>query len=124
MAEQLTLRKSEWLDDWYVIERVHHDGRTWLEPMEGGGVALMCSSRLGNADIEGTSDHMRALAAAIDRHERESFKRCAVQPVEGGWHIWSPRNSIDPSIISDAQAQQLAGEIRRVLAEMAIEPHA
>lgn len=65
MVVKLTLRKSEWLDDWYVVELAEHDGRQFLEQVGPRAFALRCSARLSDADIEGTVEEASALATEI-----------------------------------------------------------
>ena len=105
--------KSDVMDDWWVIERAEHDGRGWLEPTEYGGMSFQCSSRISDADIEGYGVEMLAIADAIEKGERASFKRCAVAPVEGGFKLWSPRNSQRPGVITKERAIDLAADIRK-----------
>jgi hypothetical protein len=110
-AVNLTLRKSDWLDDWYVIERAEHDGRTWLEPIPGG-LAFMCSARLGDADIEGTAAEMLAIADAIETNRSVSFRRCAARREGTGYLLGSPRNSVKFTAVRLADAMALAAIIR------------
>ena len=116
---KLTLRHCEDMGDWYVIERAEHDGRHWLEPIDGG-MSLQCSARFCDADVEGTSSEMLQIAQAIEERREESFKRCAVTvfPIQDGTLLvkfWSPRNSREPGQASLAEADALAAEIRTVL---------
>jgi hypothetical protein len=105
-----TIRKSDWLADWYVIERKEHGGREWLERIGPGALAFCRSARLGNADIEGTGEEMRAIASAIIAGEAAGFTRCAVSPRPDGFALWSPRNSIGKTVISKDCALELAEE--------------
>lgn len=114
---KLTLRKSECLDDWYVIERSEHDGRTWFEQVEGGVSSVMKSARISDADVEGTAEEMLEIAAAIEQRGVKSFKRCAVDARHPEVEFLSPRNSLKPGRASLADADELATEIRRVLGE-------
>lgn len=68
---RLQLTKSEWIDDWYVLE----GGCNW-------------------ASVEGTAEEWHELARAMKKKANKSFKRCAValQP-DGSFVFWSPRNS-------------------------------
>jgi hypothetical protein len=116
MADKLTLRKSEWLDDWYIIERAEHDGREWTEPMGGNGFALRTSARFSDADVEGAAVEMLGIAAAIERRGEEGFKRCAVSVDGDKASFWSPRNSQTEGVVSLAAADALAAEIRAKLA--------
>lgn len=105
----LTLRKSNSLDDWYVIERLHHDGNEWLKPIPHG-MAFCRSARFSdNADVEGTGAEMLAIASAIKQRKDESFKRCSVTFLEDGAVAFeSPRNSEEPGIVTVADADALA----------------
>lgn len=116
------LVKSENLEDWFLIERAEHDGREWLEPTDYG-YSLRASSRLGGADIEGTAEEMLALAAAIEDGKSESFKRCAARRSAYGYLMSSPRNSIEPTLITFYEAKELAADIRAKLSK-AKEPNA
>ena len=60
---KVTVNKNDDMGDWYTIERAEHDGRHWMERTDYG-MALMSSSRIGNADIEGTASEMLTIAAA------------------------------------------------------------
>jgi hypothetical protein len=90
---KLTIRKSDALDDWYVIERAEHDGRSWLEPTQYG-VAFQCSARISDADVEGYASEMLAIADAIEAGTVARFKRCAVDATSDVVRFWSPRNSM------------------------------
>lgn len=110
-----TVRKSDNLSDWYVIERAEHDGREWLAPISGG-MAFMRSARISDADVEGTAEEMLAIADAIQGSEDIEFKRCAIRWQPNGFvEVWSPRNSMRPERISGDDARHLATEIRRVV---------
>ncbi len=110
----LTMRKSD-LDDWYVIERAEHDGRKWLEPIHGG-MALRCSARFSDADVEGNSYEMLGLAKAIKERGRQSFKRCSVHIDGDRAYFNSPRNSQTDGVCTLAQADALADSIIAALA--------
>lgn len=115
---KLTLRKSDpdgdW--DWWVIERAEHDGRTWMEQTGPNSMALRCSARFSDADVEGSADEMREIAKAIRARGRYSAKRCAVR-VEGDVVSFrSPRNSTMEGVTSLACADELAKLIETVLA--------
>jgi len=115
----LALRKSDALDDWYVIERADHDGREWMEPFKAGGVAgaaLHCSSRIEpSTDVEGTAAEMRAIAVAIRAGANVSFRRCAVAMAGPAVDLWSPRNSRTPGTVSYTDALDLADAIDSAL---------
>lgn len=113
---KLTLVRCEELPDWYVIERAEHDGCEWLEEDGPGQGSLHRSARFSdNADVEGTSDEMRAIADAIERRTSVSYKRCAVAVYEDRIEFESPRNSRSPGVVSPAEAAGLAEEIRSKL---------
>jgi hypothetical protein len=119
MAEDIkcTLRID---DDWCVIEREAHDGRSWLEKTEYGH-AFMCSARISDADVEGTREEMEAIAHAIETGDSDRFKRCAAsRNDDGSYVLFSPRNSRRPAHITAESAKYLAANIRRVLAETPI----
>jgi hypothetical protein len=117
MAEniQLTIRKSSCMDDWYLIERKYHDGKEWFNKIPGGS-ELCCSSRIGNADIEGTGEEMLSIAKAIDEMKNIGFRRCAVEFTKDGVLFASPRNTIDtgPSVTLD-NAKALSLEIKSLI---------
>ncbi len=117
---KLTMRKSG--EDWYVIERSEHDGRSWLEAVPGLGpncMAFMTSARFSDADVEGTLEEMVAIAEAIEKRDSVSFKRCAVR-IDGSHAFFqSPRNSMREGECTVREATELAAEIRRVAAAAA-----
>jgi hypothetical protein len=125
-AGKLTLRKSAWIDDWYVIERVEHDGREWIESREEDGVtygSLMKSSRISDACVEGTAVEMLGIAEAIEARGSYSAKRCMVRVVDGDKAMFmSPRNSRVPGFVPLAVADALAAQIRKVLGAGAEQP--
>ncbi len=112
---KVVLRKSEWLDDWYIIERAQHEHRQHLEQVGSNAFALMCSSRISDADVEGCASEMLAIADAIEERGYSSSKRCAVDARTDRVQLWSPRNSQHPGVITYAEADELAADIRRVL---------
>lgn len=83
--------------------------------------------RIGNADIEGDREEMAAIADAIENRKSAYFKRCAATHVtmfgelSGHYLLSSPRNTISPTKITVAEADELAASIRRVLAETPID---
>jgi hypothetical protein len=109
------LVKSDEIEDWWIIERKEHDSKQWLAPMGDGGMQLMCSSRPCDADIEGTSAEMLAIAKAINKGQNASFKRCAaVRMVDiDGFHyrLCSPRNSRETARLTIEEAEELAADI-------------
>jgi hypothetical protein len=103
--------RSEHMTDWWTIERAEHPNARWMKPVEYGST-LMYSGRISDACVEGTSMEMIELAAAIENGESESFKRCAVQKVEGGYLFSSPRNSQHPGFLSLGRSLEVARDIR------------
>ena len=85
-------------------------------------MACCTSARLGepsenadehnNADIEGDSREMLAIAKAIEDGTSASFKRCAAVVTEEGVELMSPRNMRRPVVITHACAKALATDIR------------
>lgn len=115
MTEALTIRRSE-ASDWYVIERLVHDGHVWIEWSNNGrSGSVRASSRIGNADIEGTAAEMRAIAVAVRDRADVSFRRCAAKTVNDGVLLWSPRNSDSPTLVAYPVALELA---KLILAEV------
>lgn len=105
---KLTLRKSDAMDDWWVIERAEHDGRTWLQKVGPSAMELRASSRFSDADVEGAGIEMRGVALAIQTRGSFRAKRCAVE-VRGDLVAFSsPRNSREDGIVSLAEADELA----------------
>lgn len=102
--------ETETMDDWYAIERLEHDGRTWMEPFPGGA-AFMMSARPSDACIEGTSAEMLSIAYAINNLETVIYKRCCAVIKETGYHLYSPRNSQTPAILTLEEAKELAADI-------------
>jgi hypothetical protein len=112
---KLTIRKTDCLDDWYLIELADHDGREWLEPV-GMGLAFRRSARFSDADVEGDGREMLALAAAIERNGDARFKRCAVDAWGSTVEMWSPRNSSERGTCTREEALELAQQIRAMCA--------
>lgn len=113
---KIKLQKSDWLDDWYLIERAEHEGRQWFEPDGPDCLRFMCSERISDADVEGTADEMRAIAEAIKARGSVSFKRCAVRVHGDVAYFCSPRNSMRDAEIPLADADEFAD---KALAELA-----
>ena len=110
----LTLRKSDMIDDWYLIERRNHDGRTWSEQTEYG-TSYQTSARISDADVEGCAHAMLGIATAIEERSTFRAKRCAVW-FEGDRACFSsPRNSQRPGTVTLEDADNLAKEIREKL---------
>jgi hypothetical protein len=112
---KLVLEKSEWLPDWYLIDRADHDGREWDEQTAPNCFRFMRSARLGSADIEGTADEMRAIAQAIRNRGCASFRRCHVEVLGDVALFCSPRNSEGDTPVPLADADELAAQIEREL---------
>lgn len=113
---KLRLVKCDGMDDWYSIERAEHDGREWVEQTAPNCLDFMCSCRVSDADVEGTREEMLAIADAIRERRYVGFKRCAVDFKGEEVHLWSPRNSTKPGVVSLADADDLAEQITEVLA--------
>lgn len=109
---ELTVVHQEHMDDWWTIERAEHDGREWLENIGPNAMALRCSSRISDADVEGYSTEMHALADAIEARGSESFKRCAVEVKGDVVEFSSPRNSRRSGSCSLEEADRLVTKIR------------
>lgn len=109
---KLAIIKSKHLDDWWLIERAEHDGRHWLQST-AYGMAFMSSSRIGNADVEGSGGEMLAIAEAIVARKDESFTRCAVRFDGERVFFRSPRNtSEEGEPCTLAEADELAAAIK------------
>lgn len=102
---------SNTLPNWWIIERRHHDGREWMEETEWGG-AWMKSARLADADIEGVSKEMLAIAAAIEGGTSVEFRRCEARWAPEGYLLSSPRNSSEQTLVTHQNAKELAALIR------------
>jgi hypothetical protein len=97
-SEKLTVRKSEWTADWYVIET--EDGRD-----------------VNEASVEGSLADMRDLATAIRaRTSRGCGRRVGVIVSGTRCAFYSPRNSGDGELgwFDLANADALAREIDAV----------
>ncbi len=113
---KIVLQKSDWLEDWYTIERAQHEGRQWLQPTGPDGFQFMDSGRISDACVEGTAEEMTELAKAIKARGSASFKRCAVR-VEGGTaYFCSPRNSTRAAAVPLADADEFADQALAALA--------
>lgn len=112
---KLALVKSDGMDDWFLIEKAEHDGRAWLAPFEGGGAMLMCSSRFSDADVEGTAEEMLGIADAITERGAYSARRCSVSIDGDRASFDSPRNSMSAGVVTLAEADALAVEIKEAL---------
>ena len=114
--QALAVVKSAWIDDWYCIEWAEHDGQQWLERTAPDVVAFRHSGRVSDADVEGTAEEMRRLAAAIQARGSYHAKRCAVAVDAGVASFCSPRNSTKEQAVTLAVADALAVEILRICA--------
>lgn len=112
---RLTIKKSDSIGDWYIIERAEHDGRTWLESEGPNAMSLRCSSRFSDADVEGDGVEMLAIAEAIEKRSTESFRRCAVDATKEPVTFSSPRNSQTDGECTLAEADELAALIRKTI---------
>lgn len=111
-AIRLTLRKCEYIDDWWIIERAEHDGRAWMEQIESGVMALRTSARFSeNADVEGTTSEMLEIAEAIRTRGSFSAKRCSVDATTPEVHFSSPRNSMHDGVTTIEFADELVAVI-------------
>jgi hypothetical protein len=123
---KLTIRHSDSIEDWYLIERTWHDGRGWLARTEWGSAfctsARICGAAMGDtpaghsADVEGTGEQMLDIAAAIEGRHAVRFKRCGVDARGDLVAISSPRNGqgID-AYVTHEEALDLAAQIRRLV---------
>jgi len=98
---KLTLRKSQDLSDWYVIERVAPD-----------------VAELSDAAVEGTQGEMLAIADAIDRRTSVNFSRCGVCVAGNHAFFYSPRHSGTEGRATLAVADDLAAQIRAAFKEI------
>jgi hypothetical protein len=130
---ELTIRKSDGLDDWYLIERAVHIQRTWDEHYTtpgGMGVSFYCTSARicgegygdtppgHSADVEGTCLEMLAIANAIELGDAVRFKRCGVDARSEPVRISSPRNGNGfDAEVTRAEALDLARKIREMLSK-------
>lgn len=116
---KLTVRKSDAIDDWWCIERVDHENRESFVSTGHNSQRLDCSSRLGtgmnNCDIEGYGVEMKGIASAIESGGTYSAKRCEARTVKEGVLLQSPRNSMEPVLVTYQHAKELAEEIRKVI---------
>lgn len=112
---KIVLKKSDWLDDWYTIERAHHDNRQWLESTGPDSMQLMYSGRISDACVEGSADEMVEIARTIKARGVVSFKRCAVRVAGAHAYFCSPRNSGKDAEVPLADAEEFADQ---VLAEL------
>ena len=110
---KIVMKKSAWLDDWYLIVKAEHDGREWMERTGPNSSRFMCSERISDACVEGSEEEMLGIAQAIKLRERGSFGRCAVAFLSDGVHFWSPRNSSEDGVVSVEEADELADQILR-----------
>ncbi len=102
------------MDNWYTIELAEHENKRWEEPTKYG-FKLMYSGRISNACVEGTAEEMLAIAEAIEKRSRVSFKRCSVVIDNNSAYFMSPRNSSTSGFCTLAEADELAVEIKSKL---------
>lgn len=108
---KLTIIKSDFMGNWYIIERAEHDGRTWLERADHGA-RVMLSSRFSDADVEGDGAEMLEIANAIEKRCAFYAKRCAVRVDGQVARFRSPRNSLIDGECTLEEADELARLIR------------
>ena len=118
---KLALVKHEDMGDWFTIERAEHDGKRWIETVEdehGTYGRCMYSGRVADACVEGNAAEMLGMAEGIETRKGYSAKRCEVRIVGERALFCSPRNSAEGGEGEStlAEADELAAEIRRVLA--------
>jgi hypothetical protein len=121
---KIILKKSDWLTDWYVIERAEHDGRQWLEETGPHSSRFMLSSRIvPSYCVEGPSGEMIELARCILNKEDCSFNRCAVAFKRNKVQIWSPRNySGSPKgVVTLKEATDFANSVLEILVPKKVE---
>ncbi len=111
---KLTISKGSF-DDWWVLERIEHDDRTWNEPTNYGSQYCMSRRLEKTTDVEGTKEEWIAIRKAILNKSGIDFTRCSVEHTKKGFLVESPRNSQEPILISDSSAIYLANEIERKL---------
>ena len=112
---KIIMKKSDWMDNWYIIELAEHDGREWIENDGPNSFSFKTSARFSDADVEGTDAEMLAIASAIKNGKDASFRRCAVR-ISGGLAFFSsPRNSEIEGECSLSEAEELAEQIEKEL---------
>jgi hypothetical protein len=109
------LRKSEHMDDWYVIEKAEHEHTSHWDRVGPNAFSLSCSSRISDACVEGPLAHMAGIAKAVRYRGRYFERRCAVDATGREVLIWSPRNSTVIGSITHSAARGLAGQIEELL---------
>lgn len=110
----LVLRKSDWLEDWYTIERASHENVQRMEECPDLGpnaMSLYDSGRVSDACVEGSLAEMRGLAERIQTRGRYYAKRCAVDASRERVYFWSPRNSRSTGSVTHEVAEALAAQI-------------
>ena len=110
---ELILRECEGMTDWFVVDRTNHNNDEWMEPDDERSRSLILSSRISDADIEGSKSEMIALAQAILNGKEFSAKRCAVSSSTEVDRVmmWSPRNSQVKAAVLKKPALDLANNI-------------
>ena len=112
---KLGIEKADCIDNWYVIYRVDVAPRIWFEKTGDNVLSLMDSTRISDADVEGTRIEMLALADAIVEKKRIEFHRCAIDATQEPIKLWSPRNSRKDGKCSHQDALDLANKIKAEL---------
>lgn len=99
----------------FCVVRAEHDGREWWQPMGEDCQQFMMSERLSpEACIEGDTSQLLDIATAITLRQGIWFNRIAVEFVQGGVHIWSPKNSRVIPLISLEDADDLVEQIMQI----------
>ncbi len=112
---KIVLQKSDWLEDWYTVERAQHESRQWLQPMGQNGFQFMYSGRISDACVEGTAEEMVALAQAIKARHWATFGRCAVRVEGERAYFSSPRNSTRDGEVPLTDADEFADQVLATL---------
>lgn len=116
---ELTIRKSDAMGDWYVIEWAEHDGREWMERSQRypNVSNFMRSARVSDADVEGPGSEMRAAAQAIIERGEFSARRLEVRVAGDSTFLSSPRNSSFEEEVPYTRALALAHKILATVEE-------
>lgn len=112
--EPITVRATRY-PGWYAVERAVHDGRAWIEHVEPLGQRYMTSAKICDADVGGSADELRELAAAIETRGSFAGRRCAVAVADERAWLWSPRDGGRRAVVPLARAQGLAEKVRERL---------
>lgn len=111
--EKLVIVPCEEISDWWIIERAEHDGQEWEKYSEDGTSAVtVCSARIVDGDIEGSSCEMQLVAQAIEQGSSMCFKRCQVNWTATGYLMSRPRGGSAPVLVTHDVARRLAADIQ------------